>query len=54
MQNTVIMSKEIKDIFDRLQAGENSVVAAGALVTSDIPAGTVVRGVPARVIRTIR
>lgn len=33
--------------------GENSVVAAGALVTKDVPANTVVGGVPAKVIKKI-
>jgi acetyltransferase-like isoleucine patch superfamily enzyme len=33
--------------------GENSVVAAGAVVTKDVPANTVVAGVPAKVIKTI-
>ena len=33
--------------------GENSVVAAGAVVNKDVPANTVVGGVPAKVIRTI-
>jgi len=33
--------------------GENAVVAAGAVVTKDVPANTVVAGIPAKVIRTI-
>ena len=34
--------------------GENSVVAAGAVVTKDVPANTVVGGVPAKAIKTIQ
>ena len=33
--------------------GENSVVAAGAVVSKDVPANTVVAGVPAKVIKNI-
>ena len=33
--------------------GENSVVAAGAVVTSDVPSNTVVGGIPAKFIKNI-
>ncbi|MEI7829313.1 MAG: sugar O-acetyltransferase [Prolixibacteraceae bacterium] len=33
--------------------GENAVVAAGALVSKDVPANTIVTGVPAKVFRTL-
>jgi len=33
--------------------GENSVVAAGAVVTSDVPPGVIVAGTPARVVKEL-
>lgn len=40
-------------ILPGVTVGENAVVAAGALVTKDVPANTVVAGVPAKVMKTI-
>ena len=40
-------------ILPGVTVGENSIVAAGALVTKDVPDNTVVGGVPAKVIREI-
>ena len=36
-----------------ISIGPNAVVAAGALVTKDVPPGTVVGGIPAKVITTV-
>jgi acetyltransferase-like isoleucine patch superfamily enzyme len=33
--------------------GENSVVAAGAIVSKDVPDNTVVGGIPAKILKTI-
>ena len=38
-------------IIEGVQVGDNAVVAAGAVVTQDVPANAVVAGVPARVIK---
>lgn len=40
-------------ILPGITIGDNSVVAAGAVVTKDVPANTIVGGVPAKMIRTI-
>ena len=38
-------------ILPRLKIGENSLIGAGAVVTRDVPANSVVKGNPARVSR---
>lgn len=40
-------------ILPGVSIGDNSVVAAGAVVTKDVPAGVVVAGVPAKIIKNI-
>ena len=40
-------------IIGGVTVGENSVVAAGSVVTRDVPPGTLVGGNPAKVIRSI-
>ena len=40
-------------ILPGITIGENSIIAAGALVTKDVPDNTIVGGVPAKVIKSI-
>lgn len=40
-------------ILQGVTVGENSVVAAGAVVSKDVPANTVVGGIPAKIIKSI-
>ena len=41
-------------ILQGVTIGENAVVAAGAVVSKDVPANTVVGGIPAKIIKTIQ
>lgn len=40
-------------ILPGVTVGENSVIAAGAVVNKDVPANTIVGGIPARIIKSI-
>ena len=40
-------------ILSNVVIGENAIVGAGSVVTKDVPAGTIVAGNPARVLRTL-
>ena len=41
-------------IFKRITIGEGAIVAAGSVVTKDVPAYSIVAGNPARVVRMIK
>ncbi len=40
-------------VLEGVRIGENSVVAAGAIVTEDVPPNVVVAGTPAKVLKSI-
>jgi acetyltransferase-like isoleucine patch superfamily enzyme len=40
-------------ILCNITIGENAIVGSGSVVTKDVPANTIVAGVPARIVRTI-
>jgi acetyltransferase-like isoleucine patch superfamily enzyme len=40
-------------VLQGVNVGEDTVVAAGAVVTNDVPAGVVAGGVPAKVLRPV-
>ncbi|MCI8674192.1 MAG: sugar O-acetyltransferase [Lachnospiraceae bacterium] len=40
-------------ILQKVKIGNNSIVAAGAVVTKDVPENVIVAGVPARIVKTI-
>ncbi len=40
-------------ILSKIVIGENAIVGAGSVVTKDVPAGTIVAGNPARVLRKV-
>jgi acetyltransferase-like isoleucine patch superfamily enzyme len=46
------MDRRWRSVMPGVTIGENAVVTANAVVTKDVPANTIVGGIPAKVIRT--
>jgi hypothetical protein len=52
---TLNNSENVDEVRERLSEiiGENAIVAAGSVVTKDVPSNTVVAGVPAKYVKNI-
>ena len=44
---------ELNEVLEHFNIGDNAVVAAGAVVTKDVPDNVIVGGAPAKVIKRI-
>jgi tetrahydrodipicolinate N-acetyltransferase len=49
----VICQQSIEVVLEGVSVGRGRVVAAGAVVTKDVPPGVVVAGIPARVVKRV-
>ncbi|MDL2220468.1 sugar O-acetyltransferase [Eubacteriales bacterium OttesenSCG-928-N14] len=52
IENNVWLGANVT-ILPGVRIGENAIVAAGAVVTKDVPANTIVGGIPAKVLRQV-
>ena len=58
LPGTIVIGKKVwigahATILQNVTIGDNAAIAAGAVVTRDVPANTVVAGVPAKVVKTL-